>query len=104
MIRTRPISVFPDYNEAQNVALSRWLQRIEETYRVYGFSRLIPRPLELRSVLLSRGGIQKQVFGVSRLPTDNPTDLALPFDRTFPLANWVARNANDIVFPSKRYA
>jgi histidyl-tRNA synthetase len=103
MIKTRPISGFPDYTEAQNVALSRWLQRIEETYRVYGFSRLIPRPLELRSVLLSRGGIQKQVFGVSRLPTDNPTDLALPFDRTVPLANWVARNANDIVFPYKRY-
>jgi histidyl-tRNA synthetase len=103
LIKTRDVSGIADYSEAENCALSKWLSTIEETYRLFGFSRLIPRPLELREVLLSKGGIQKQVFGVSRLPADSPTDLALPFDRTVPLANWVAKHASEVVFPYKRY-
>lgn len=103
LIESRSISGFNDYTEAENVELSAWILAIEETYRRFGFSRLLPRPLERRSVLLSRGGIQKQIFGVSRLPEDEPTDLALPFDRTVPLANWVAMNAKRMVFPYKRY-
>ncbi len=102
-IEPRPISGFAEYSEAQNVALAKWIRLIEDSYRRYGFSRLFPRPLELREVLLSKGGIQKQVFGVSRLPSEEPTELALPFDRTIPLANWVASQEHDIVFPYKRY-
>lgn len=103
MMEPRKISGFADYNEAQNAALSRWIDSLEETFRLYGFTRLIPRPLELREVLTSRGGIQKQIFGVSRLPHDTATDLALPFDRTVPLAHWVALNAKELVFPYKRW-
>jgi histidyl-tRNA synthetase len=103
MLEPRKISGFADYTEAQNAALSRWIRSVEETFRLYGFTRLIPRPLELRSVLTSRGGIEKQIFGVSRLPEDKPTELALPFDRTVPLAHWVALNAGDMTFPYKRY-
>ncbi len=102
-LKPRTISGFADYTEAENAELARWIKLIEETYRLYGFSRLTPRPLELRDVLLSRGGIQKQVYGVSRLPDEKATDLALPFDRTVPMAHWVALNANDLVFPYKRY-
>ncbi|HAH05222.1 MAG TPA: hypothetical protein DCM05_01655 [Elusimicrobia bacterium] len=103
MLEPRKISGFADYTEAQNAALSRWIRSVEETFRLYGFTRLIPRPLELRTVLTSRGGIEKQIFGVSRLPDDKPTELALPFDRTVPLAHWVALNAGDLAFPYKRY-
>ncbi len=103
LIKPRNISGFADYTGAQNIALSAWMRTIEDTYLRYGFSRLFPRPLELRSVLLSQGGIQKQVFGVSRLPNDTSTNLALPFDRTVPLANWVAMNAGSLIFPYKRF-
>lgn len=103
MLEPRKISGFADYTEAQNAALSRWIRSVEEVFRLYGFTRLIPRPLELRTVLTSRGGIEKQIFGVSRLPDDKPTELALPFDRTVPLAHWVALNAGDLAFPYKRY-
>jgi len=103
MLEPRKISGFADYSEAQNAALSRWIDSLEETFRLYGFTRLTPRPLELREVLLSRGGIQKQIFGVSRLPDDAGTELALPFDRTVPLAHWVGLNAKEIVFPYKRW-
>jgi histidyl-tRNA synthetase len=97
------MSGFADYSEAENVALSEWLDVIVSAFRQYGFSNLIPRPLELREVLLAQGGIAKQIFGVSRLQEDAPTDMALPFDRTVSLAHWVAMKAGEIVFPYKRY-
>lgn len=103
LLKPRPISGFADYSETENAALAFWIRKIESTYRSFGFTRLTPRPLELREVLMARGGIQKQVYGVSRLPDDAATDLALPFDRTVPMANWVAQNAGDLVFPYKRY-
>lgn len=103
LTKPRSLSGFSDYSEAQNVALGHWLDMIVSTFRRYGFSTLIPRPLELREVLLAQGGIQKQIFGISRLPDDSPTDMALPFDRTVSLANWIAMKAGEIVFPYKRY-
>lgn len=103
LIKPRNISGFADYSESQNYLLSEWLKLVERNYSLFGFTRLIPRPLELREVLLAKGGIQKQIFGVSRLPNDQPTNLALPFDRTIPLANWVAKHQSEISFPYKRY-
>ena len=103
IVKPRNISGFADYSEAENAMLSNWISKIEKTYRLFGFSRLTPRPIELREVLLSKGGIQKQIFGISRLQNDAPTDLALPFDRTVPLAYWVAKHHNEITFPYKRY-
>jgi histidyl-tRNA synthetase len=103
ILSPRDISGFADYNEAENVALSSWVRQIEDVYRAHGFSRLLPRPLELREVLLARGGMDKQIFGISRLPQEAPTDLALPFDRTVPLANWTAKHAHEICFPYKRF-
>lgn len=103
MIKPRNISGLADYSEAENAALSVWMREIEETFLRYGFSRFFPRPLELREVLLAQGGVQKQIFGVSRIQNDAATDMALPFDRTVPLAHWVALNAHDVVFPYKRY-
>lgn len=103
MIKPRSVSGLADYSEAENVALSKWIRLIENEYRLFGFSRLIPRPMELREVLLSKGGVQNLIFGVSRLHNDKPTDLALPFDRTVPLANWIARRESEVTFPYKRY-
>ncbi|MBK8735296.1 MAG: histidine--tRNA ligase [Saprospiraceae bacterium] len=103
IIKPRNTSGFADYTEAQNYLLSEWIRIVEQNYSLFGFTKLIPRPLELREVLLAKGGIQKQIFGISRLPNDNSTDLALPFDRTVPLANWVAKHQSEIDFPYKRY-
>ena len=103
IIKPRNLSGFADYTEAENVALSEWIVKVEESYRLFGFSRLFPRPVELREVLLSKGGIQKQIFGISRLHNDGATDMALPFDRTVSLAYWVAKHQSEIAFPYKRY-
>lgn len=103
IVKPRSISGFADYSESENAAFAFWIKTIEATYRSFGFTRLTPRPLELREVLLARGGIQKQIYGVSRLPNDDSTELALPFDRTVPMAHWVAQNAGSLVFPYKRY-
>jgi histidyl-tRNA synthetase len=102
-VTPRKISGIADYNEAQNFYLGALESIAIENFKKYGFTKLYPRPLELRDVLVANGGIQKQIFGVSRLQNDKATDLALPFDRTVPLSVWVARNAHDITFPFKRY-
>lgn len=102
--KVRKISGFADYTEEQNVSLSSWLGIIETNYRKYGFSRLIPRPLEDKGLILEKGGIQKQIFGVTRINlSDRNTSFALPFDRTVPLAIWVAMHSGEVVFPYKRY-
>ena len=103
IIKPRSLSGLADYTEAENIALSKWIRIVENEYRLFGFSRLIPRPLELQEVLLSKGGIQNLIFGVSRLHTGKLTDMALPFDRTVPLANWIARREGEVAFPYKRY-
>lgn len=103
MIKPRNVAGLADYSEAENVALSKWIRLVENEYRLFGFSRLIPRPMELREVLLSKGGVQNLIFGVSRLHNDKATDMALPFDRTVPLANWIAKRESEVAFPYKRY-
>ena len=103
IVSVRPISGFASYSEAETAALERCVQTLEKAYRAHGFARLYPRPFELREVLLAKGGIQKQIFGVSRLPGDNATDLALPFDRTVPMAVWIAQRVPEIAFPYKRF-
>ncbi|MFN8577979.1 MAG: HisS family protein [Candidatus Sericytochromatia bacterium] len=102
-ISPRKISGIADYNEYQNFYLGHLESIAIENFKRYGFTRLYSRPLELREVLVANGGIQKQIFGVSRLQNDKATDLALPFDRTVPFAVWVVRNARDITFPFKRF-
>jgi histidyl-tRNA synthetase len=97
-----PLSGFAEYREPEAVLFSQWSQRVLGIYQLHGFANIVPRPLESRVVLAAKGGIQHQVFGVSRLPNDAPTDMALPFDRTVPFARWVAAHAGTLVFPVRR--
>ena len=97
-----PISGFPEYTEPEAAKFAEWQRITLRSYTLHGFVQITPRPLESRGVLAAKGGIQHQVFGVSRLPSDSPTDLALPFDRTVPFARWVAAQAGSLVFPVRR--
>lgn len=109
-----PISGFTNFSEAQHYAYAQWLARIAHAFQLYGFTPLIPRPVELRDNLHFKGGIGKQIYSLSRLdeagtlaadgrPSVVGTDIGLPFDRTVPLAIWVAQYANEMTLPYKRY-
>lgn len=99
---TNTISGFTDYKEAEHIAISDWKRTISAVYSQYGFTCFEPRPVEYTKSLCKDGGIPKQIFTVGRLVDGKMTDMALPFDRTVPLALWINRHATDVCFPFKR--
>ena len=74
---------------------------IIETYRKYGFYPLDTPVIELSEVLLAKAGgeTEKQIYRFNK----GDSDLSLRFDLTVPLAKYVAKRYNELVFPFKRY-
>lgn len=99
----RPISGYTDYSPQEMAVMSIWLQRVPEIYRRYGYTGIVLRPLEYAENLLKKGGLDKQIFGVSRLQDGSLTKLGLPFDRTVPMALFIATHYREITFPYKRW-
>ncbi len=108
------ISGFINFNESQQYLYSHWLDLIKQSYELYGFTPFTPRPVELRDNLHAKGGIGKEIYAMARLadpfavaadgrPEVVATDIGLPFDRTVPLALWVAQHLGELVLPYKRY-
>ncbi len=97
------ISGFPDYSEKENRIFSSWKKILEDTYRLFGFSGFNPRPVESIAALQLKGGVAHQIYTLGRLQDGQMTDLALPFDRTIPLAVYVAGRRHELVFPFKRF-
>lgn len=97
------ISGFTNYNEEEHYAFSSWVDRVRRAFRAHGFTPFYPAPLEYADNILLKGGISKQIYGVSRLQDESLTDLALPFDRTVPLALFVAKQKSSLSYPYKRY-
>lgn len=97
------ISGFVDYSEKEQRLFSHWKKVLEDTYRLFGFMGFTPRPVESTIALQSKGGIAHQIYTLGRLQDGTMTDLALPFDRTVPLAVYVAARRNELVYPFKRF-
>lgn len=98
-----PISGFTNYSTEEMAAFSEWQERMVEVYLRNGYTGLVPRPVEYAALLQKKGGIDKQMYGVSRMQDGTLTKLGLPFDRTVPLAIFVAQNVNNLKFPFWRY-
>lgn len=96
------ISGFHNYTEAQQVVFGRWMRALSDVYSKHGFVKLYPRPAELVETLQQTGGVGHEVYQIARMTDGKLTELALPYDRTVPLALWVDQHANTIVFPYKR--
>ena len=97
------ISGFADYSEKENRIFSFWKQQLEEVFRLFGFMGFNPRPVESIASLQTKGGIAHQIYTLGRLQDGTMTDLALPFDRTIPLAIYVASHRQELVYPFKRF-
>lgn len=96
------ISGFTDYTEEEHILFKQWKDKVSNVYAKYGFISFESRPVEYTHQLCKEGGINKQIFTIGQLSTGQITDLALPFDRTVPLALWINRHAKTIFFPLKR--
>ncbi len=94
---------FINYDEQEQFLFCSWKRITEEVFERYGFTPFLPRPVEFNTHLQAKGGLSKQIYGLSRLHDDSLTDIGLPFDHTVPLALYVAQKRQELVFPFKRY-
>lgn len=76
-------------------------QRIENTYKNFGFLPIDTPIIELSEVLLAKAGgeTEKQIYRFNK----GETDLSLRFDLTVPLAKYVSKNYGNLSFPFRRY-
>ena len=102
-----PISGFPEWLPPQRMIEQYVLDRIRQTFELYGFAPLETRAVEPLETLLSKGETSKEVYTLRRLQEDpNAKDdlsLGLHFDMTVPFARFVVENAGKLTFPFRRY-
>ncbi len=100
-VTPRRPSGFVEYLPNQQVVLQSMLDTIRSVYETYGFLPIETPALELKEVLLAKGGgeTEKEVYQFSK----GSKDYAMHYDLTVPLARYVAEHENELTFPFKRY-
>ncbi|MDD6388855.1 MAG: histidine--tRNA ligase [Bacilli bacterium] len=101
LVEPRTLSGFMELEPSSQLLFEKYKNIIESTYQKYSFTPLDTPVIEYANVLLAKAGgeTEKQIYRLKK--GDN--DLALRFDLTVPLAKYVAKNYNELVFPFKRY-
>ncbi|MEH3075949.1 MAG: histidine--tRNA ligase [Quadrisphaera sp.] len=99
------MSGFPELLPQARLVEQHVLDVLREVFELHGFSNIETRAVEPLSVLLRKGEIDKEVYGVRRLQADSEDkdELALHFDLTVPFARYVTENAGHLQFPFRRY-
>ncbi|PZP39914.1 MAG: histidine--tRNA ligase [Pseudomonas fluorescens] len=107
MAKIDPISGFPEYLPAQQLAFDDITGKIAHIYKSFGYVPLETAAVERIDTLVSKGVDSKEVYALRRLNAadgdDGSKELALRFDLTVPLARYVAQNYSSLVFPFRRY-
>ncbi|NBV54539.1 MAG: histidine--tRNA ligase, partial [Proteobacteria bacterium] len=102
-----PISGFPEYLPAQQLAFNSICAKIKAVYEAFGYVPLETPCVERIDTLISKGIDSKEVYALRRLNVqegdDGAKDLALRFDLTVPLARYVSQHYANLVFPFRRY-
>ena len=85
----------------EQILFNQIKEKIENTYKKFGFLPLDTPIIELSEVLLAKAGgeTEKQIYRFNK----GDTDLSLRFDLTVPLAKYVAKNYGNLSFPFRRY-
>ena len=108
MARPTPLSGFPEWLPAGRLVEQAIVDRLRETFELWGYSSLDTRSVEPLEQLLSKGEIDKEVYVLRRLQADpddalDASGLALHYDLTVPFARYVLENSGHLQFPLKRY-
>ena len=100
-IEPRTLTGFMELLPEEQILFNLMKNKIEETYKKYGFLPIDTPIIELADVLLAKAGgeTEKQIYRFQK----GDTDLALRFDLTVPLAKYVAKNYGNLSFPFRRY-
>lgn len=101
-ISVQPLAGFMELLPGSQIAFNYMLKDIQNTYELFGYRPIDTPIIERADVLLAKGGgeTEKQIYQFEK----GKTSLALRFDLTVPLARYVAKNQDVLVFPFKRYA
>ncbi len=100
-VEPRTLAGFMELLPDEQILFNQIKEKIENTYKRYGFLPLDTPGIELADVLLAKAGgeTEKQIYKFQK----GDTDLALRFDLTVPLAKYVAKNYGNLSFPFRRY-
>ncbi len=96
-----------EYLPQEQLQFNRLVEIIRRNFELFGFVPIETPAAERKEVLTSKGGIEKEIYALTRLaagPDDEAsTKGALHFDLTVPLARYVAMRERDLPFPFRRY-
>ena len=100
-IKPRTLSGFMELLPGKQAQMECFMEKLRETYSLYGFTALDTPLIESSEVLLAKGGgeTEKQIYRFMK----GDTDLSLRFDLTVPLAKYVAQNYSNLSFPFRRF-
>ena len=100
-IEPRTLSGFMELLPSEQILFNQIKEKIERTYKKFGFLPLDTPIIELSEVLLAKAGgeTEKQIYRFNK----GETDLSLRFDLTVPLSKYVAKNYGNLSFPFRRY-
>jgi histidyl-tRNA synthetase len=102
LIEPKVLKGFRDFLPPQEIIRRNLTEKIEATFRSFGFVPIDTPALEYAEILLGKGGgeTEKQIY---RFTDNGGRDLAMRFDLTVPFARFVAQHQGELDFPFKRY-
>ena len=101
-IEPKILKGFRDFLPADEITRRNLIEKIESSFRMYGFVPIDTPALEYTEILLGKGGgeTEKQIY---RFTDNGGRDVALRFDLTVPFARFLAEHRASLSFPFKRY-
>ncbi len=101
-IEPRILKGFRDFLPSAEIARRDLVEKIEASFRSFGFVPIDTPVLEYAEILLGKGGgeTEKQVY---RFNDHGSRDVALRFDLTVPFARFLAEHRHELNLPFKRY-
>ena len=96
-----------EYLPEEQLQFNHLIDIVRRNFERFGFLPIETPSAELREVLTSKGGVEKEIYALTRLAdsdADEPSSRgALRFDLTVPLARYVAMRERELAFPFRRY-
>jgi histidyl-tRNA synthetase len=97
-----------EYLPQEQLQFNYLVEIVRKNFELFGFLPIETPSAERIEVLTSKGGVEKEIYALSRLaagPDDDEAAVkgALRFDLTVPLARYVAMRERELAFPFRRY-
>jgi histidyl-tRNA synthetase len=102
LIEPKVLKGFRDFLPEQEIERRELMDKLEATYKSFGFVPIDTPVLEYTEVLLGKGGgeTDKQVY---HFEDHGKRDVAMRFDLTVPFARYMAGHRHELYLPFKRY-